>query len=94
MCTHAVCGDGFVQMNKEICDGVGPVPHTKCAQDCASASCINTEGDAWSDCNNNPLDGCEVSLSTPNDCGGCGVKCMDAQICVWVEVGSKYFCVN
>ncbi len=92
ICKNAFCGDGFVYKDTEICDGLGPVPHTTCAQNCMSASCTNTNGDAWGDCNNDALDGCEVSFASPLSCGGCGVKCKDSQVCKWFEIGNKYFC--
>lgn len=36
----------------------------------------------FSDCNNNPADGCEFNTSSdPSNCGGCGIKCGSAQTC-------------
>jgi hypothetical protein len=30
----------------------------------------------FANCNNNPLDGCEINVSTdPSNCGGCGLIC-------------------
>src|SRR5262249_18063130 len=29
----------------------------------------------WSDCNNNPADGCERNIYQVTDCGGCGTAC-------------------
>lgn len=38
---------------------------------CGVASCAPD----FADCNGLPADGCEASLQTVNDCGGCGLRC-------------------
>ena len=68
------------------CGGCGkacPVPaHTKVA--CLTGSCAVTSCDlGYSDCNNNPADGCEVATGTDvKNCGGCGVACGNGLVCI------------
>lgn len=44
---------------------------------CTAGLCgIGTCDLGYDDCNNNPVDGCEVSVQTdPNNCGSCGLTC-------------------
>ncbi len=43
---------------------------------CATGSCQVTRCDAgWDNCDNSPTNGCERSLNTLTDCGGCNVAC-------------------
>jgi len=43
---------------------------------CGSGTCSLTScKGGFGNCNNNPADGCEVSLTTLSNCGGCGVTC-------------------
>ena len=57
-----------------------PNGHAFCADgDCALAGCLQ----GYADCNNNPVDGCEVYVQNdPNNCGMCGNKCGANQNCV------------
>jgi hypothetical protein len=49
---------------------------------CASRSCMIAACNAgFADCNQVVADGCEVSLSSPSNCGGCGNSC-GAAACV------------
>lgn len=41
------------------------------------------------DCNGNPADGCETSLSSPQHCGGCATACTIAQSC-----SASHCCTN
>jgi len=43
---------------------------------CSTGTCGIASCDAgYDDCDGNPANGCETSLRTPTDCGGCGVAC-------------------
>lgn len=49
---------------------------------CKYGSCGGTCELGWGDCNHNKLlDGCETSLNTNANCGGCGVTCGDCESC-------------
>ena len=42
----------------------------------------------YADCNKNPADGCEVSLSIDeNNCGRCGIVCSSGQVCSLFQCG-------
>lgn len=44
--------------------------------DCVASACAITGCAArWSDCDSAPANGCETSVETLTDCGGCGVSC-------------------
>ncbi len=48
------------------------------AGQCAADSCVGDHGD----CDGDPKNGCEAPLSTPLDCGKCGIKCpVTAALC-------------
>jgi hypothetical protein len=59
------------------CGGCGSpcaLPHAK--PSCATGVCAVGSCDlGWSDCDGNPANGCETSLTTATDCGACGVPC-------------------
>lgn len=43
---------------------------------CSGGVCNGTCASGWGDCNSNKqTDGCEASLTTTSNCGGCGVTC-------------------
>ena len=43
---------------------------------CSAGICsIGACDPGWGDCNGNATDGCERDLTTPTDCGGCGITC-------------------
>ena len=51
--------------------------------ECVRARCEFTCLEPWSDCNNDDADGCEANLQfDPNNCGGCGMKCIPGQLCI------------
>lgn len=55
--------------------GCVPRPHTRSSV-CAAGSCTFACETGWGDCNGNPVDGCEVNLSTEaRNCGSCGTVC-------------------
>ena len=58
------------------CGHVCPTPANGTAS-CASGMCTLASCNAgFSDCDNNPANGCERNtLNDPNNCGGCGIKC-------------------
>ncbi len=53
---------------------------------CAIGACIAGFGD----CDNDPADGCEASLSAAANCGACGNACGAAQVCI--DSGGGYTC--
>lgn len=40
--------------------------------------CIPACAPGWDSCDGNPNNGCETSLSTVQNCGGCGVACSNS----------------
>ncbi len=62
------CGDCTT-----VCPAAGGA-HAKAV--CGSGSCGLLCESGWSDCNNDPSDGCEINTaSDPNHCGTCGLSC-------------------
>jgi len=53
----------------------GPLPHARSVS-CRDGTCQIGSCDAgFADCDGDPKNGCEVSLDTDDDCGGCGMAC-------------------
>lgn len=76
-CVAAKCGDKFVQVGVEVCDGMN-LPNASCGVDCKS-TCNKDFGD----CNMMAGDGCELSLlADNNNCGKCANKCVGNAKCV------------
>jgi hypothetical protein len=91
ICTAANCGEGFADCDGDIdngcetslrtlddcgmCDSAcGPLDNATAT--CASGSCeIKSCSADWDDCDGQALTGCETSLLTNDDCGGCGQTC-------------------
>jgi hypothetical protein len=47
---------------------------------CSGGTCqVVTCVPGYADCDGDPADGCETSLTTVNDCGGCGIRCASGQ---------------
>jgi len=74
-----------------------------CGDDCSAAfdkasgtcdpgsGCVMGACDAgYGDCNSNPDDGCEASLSESSNCGACGNACSETETCV--DTGNGYEC--
>ena len=59
------------------CGGCGAVcDYTNASESCESGTCALTQCDAtFGDCDSNLANGCEASVTTLTDCGGCGVTC-------------------
>jgi len=53
---------------------------------CALGTC---EAD-FADCNADSSDGCEISLTTSDNCGSCGAACTAPAVCV--QAGGQWFC--
>jgi hypothetical protein len=76
------------------CGGCGMpcknIAHTTIA--CVNASCALTKCDqGWSDCDKNPMNGCEVATGTDAaNCGACGAACGQGQVCI----NSSCTCAN
>lgn len=51
--------------------------------ECRAGACVvDSCGDWHYDCNGDASDGCETSLQTNTDCGGCGVACGAGRTCI------------
>jgi hypothetical protein len=90
-CELLACDAGFGNCDKDPANGCEADLATdarhcgQCARACAAAhaipscvakSCAIGKCDkGFGDCNQAPGDGCETSLSTLSDCGGCGIPC-------------------
>jgi hypothetical protein len=48
---------------------------------CTANVCRTTCSAGFGDCNNSPVDGCEAPLSSPANCGMCGLACPAGQSC-------------
>jgi hypothetical protein len=67
-----------------------PNAQARCAAGmCAIASCNQN----FDDCNGNPTDGCEASLSRPQTCGSCAVSC-SGTMALCANVGGRFACAN
>ncbi len=67
--------------NCGACGAVCTIPHA--TPSCAGGTCgIGTCDSGWTDCNNDPTDGCEASLQNdPMNCGACGTMCQGQEQC-------------
>ncbi|MBW1809880.1 MAG: hypothetical protein JRJ87_16915 [Deltaproteobacteria bacterium] len=53
-----------------------PCSRAHATANCGGGSChIGSCDSLWDDCDSNDPNGCETSLTTLSDCGGCGVSC-------------------
>ena len=77
--TPTRCGGSCVNTdtNPLHCGSCGMVCATRAhsTPTCASGSCDFMCDPGWEDCNGLPGDGCETSLTTVMNCGGCGMTC-------------------
>jgi len=76
---------------REHCGGCGrrceDAPHA--TMTCETGACaIARCDDGFADCDKEPRNGCEVDLSTTNDCGGCGNVCAFAHSGARCNAGS------
>jgi hypothetical protein len=92
VCYTLSCAPGFADCNGQGTDGcetdlTSPASCGACGNACAfpnaDAACVNLTcalgacHAGFADCDGNPVNGCEVNLSTdPNDCGACGQACV------------------
>jgi hypothetical protein len=82
------------------CDDTGlPTPPPNMGYSCGDSTCGKMGcQDGWGDCDLDVAtqgyasDGCEIPLNTTSDCGDCGVKCTDDQLCQRGSEG-KYQCL-
>jgi hypothetical protein len=73
-CTLATCGDGFVHVGVEACDGT--VDNGECNDDCTA---IDSCDEGFADCDGMVGTGCEVDLlQDALHCGFCSHDCIDA----------------
>jgi hypothetical protein len=45
-----------------------------------NANCTLSCQSGWADCDMDPVNGCETSLNTTSDCGGCGRSCLTTNV--------------
>src|SRR6185437_6228194 len=85
--------------NCGACGAVCVIPHATAACDmgeCAIATCDS----GWTDCNDDPTDGCEANLQNdPMNCGVCGnfcagqgQQCMDGYCTGWCDAKGFAIC--
>lgn len=48
---------------------------------CAKGACQVVCAANWGECNDDPEDGCETSLTTNENCGACGKACKTGEVC-------------
>ncbi len=82
--TGPMCGNGVLDQG-EVCDGP-LLGGGQCHDDCQGFDCPPHRGD----CNGDPEDGCEQSLTSPDDCTACGNVC-DSSVCSPEGCGLKVF---
>jgi hypothetical protein len=68
--------------NCGACGAICTVPHATAA--CVNGQCaIGICDSGWTDCNDDPTDGCEANLQNdPMNCGACGMECVGQGTCV------------
>ncbi len=70
----------FVQTDVNNCGNCGLIcafrPNT--IRTCVNGVCTYSCNPGFGDCNGNPNDGCETSLNSTSNCGGCGLVCPGA----------------
>lgn len=68
--------------NCGYCGNVCSLPNAS-HQACSAGTCMVAGCSiGWGDCDGYGYNGCEISLTTASDCGGCGVTCGDGESCV------------
>ncbi len=98
VCAVAACNAGYTDCNSQASDGCevhtsnDPFNCGSCNHQCfianGVAGCVNgtckvaTCNSGWSDCDNNPANGCETNLTTDiTNCGQCGHSCNNSVNC-------------
>ena len=113
-CALGTCNSGFKNCDGNDTNGCevnisnDPMQCGACGAPCvvpnATAACTNgacTVGSCnsgWTDCNNDPTDGCEANLQhDPMNCGACGTTCPGQLECTsgscFVDCGGKGFAI-
>ncbi len=94
-----ICNAGYADCNVNAADGCevylftdvshcgtcnAPCPsRPNAVPHCNSGNCTYTCVTGYLDCNGNPVDGCEVNITTDADnCGGCGLVCPTGMNCL------------
>jgi hypothetical protein len=86
----ATCAQGCADLlsdpyNCGACSNFCPWPGAHQLNSCKKGLCAYECEDGYADCNNDPLDGCEVDLRIhPANCGACGNECRhgEGQPCI------------
>ena len=90
--TVTYCGGSCVDVTTDIrhCGGCGNVCPTGVSGTvaCVAGTCVLTCDTTHADCNASASDGCETSIGTRTDCGGCGIACAGSLGCANVGTGS------
>jgi len=81
-CSGLTCDGGCVMNDVHNCGACGhdctTLPHVSGPVTCNSGQCsfpLSSCAAPWSHCSSSPDQGCEVDISKPNNCGGCGNTC-------------------
>ncbi|MBL8685465.1 MAG: hypothetical protein JNK05_40190 [Myxococcales bacterium] len=97
------CTSGFADCNSNGADGceanLGTISNCgACGRVCsfANATALCSAGSCalgacnagWANCDGNPANGCETSITTTSNCGGCGVGCSRANATATCASGS------
>ena len=81
ICTNLKSDDDNCGTCGTVCDK-RPGPGTQTYLGCVEGKCDRPKCNPfWADCNGDPKDGCEASLSTNDNCGRCGVACTGGNTC-------------
>ena len=90
-CTLTMCSDGFDDCDGLVGNGCETALTTlascgacgttcdlaNASESCTSGTCtLSSCNTGWGNCDSDPSDGCERSLTTLTDCGSCGTPCL------------------
>lgn len=67
----------------------GTGPNLEVAFACVDSRCVMRCQDGFADCDGIPDNGCEVDLTSPTNCGACGVACAPGQPCADGKCGCE-----
>lgn len=98
ICSGLKCDGGCVMNDVHNCGACGhdctTLPHVSGPVACNAGQCsfpLSSCAAPWSHCSGDPDQGCEVDISKPNNCGGCGNICPTGMP-VCSSLGTAYSC--